>query len=73
MATIIEGGGVWTLTEAAAEHLVEEEIVFKCNANHKVALEVDKPIYHLKTKYRDDPGIQNLHSLIVAAEEAVGK
>lgn len=68
MATIIEGA-LWTLTEYAAESMVEKGILVRCGANHRDVLEVDKPIYHLSIDAPDDVGQSNLHVHIIEAEK----
>lgn len=72
MATIIEDG-LWTLTEAAAEHLVEQGIIYKCIGVHITpSLRAsDYPIYHLNAKAPREIGVSNLHTYIADAEKIV--
>ena len=70
MATIIEGA-LWTLTEKAANALVEEGILTKCDNEHSFILDVDKPIYHYSINKPDYVGSSNLHSYIIEAEKKV--
>jgi len=72
MATIIEGA-LWTLTEAAAKHLVEEGIIYRCEHEHTddVLLKADEQIYHLRHDLSSEVGYSNLHIYISDAEKAV--
>lgn len=70
MATIIQGG-TWNITEAAAEHLVAQNVLYKCDANHVDAEEFALPIYHLTHTAPHYIGSSTLGGLIKEAEEAV--
>ncbi len=80
MATIIEGA-IWTLTEAAAERMVENGLITRCDGEHVVKhlvddnledlLEVDKPIYHRARNAPDWFGFATISGAIRSAEEHV--
>lgn len=70
MATIIEGA-MWTLTEEAAEHLVEKGILKKCIVHHVDILETDKPIYHINPNAAREINMETIHDYIVDAQKYV--
>lgn len=75
MATILEGA-LWTLTEAAAERMVENGILVRCEDEHSCAptdgLEVDKPYYHISQETSASwVGMSTLPAAIAAAEKHV--
>lgn len=67
MATIIEGA-LWTLTDEAAQILVEQDIIKACDADHDL-LDVDQPIYHLANGLDPKAYFCLLDGFILAAEK----
>jgi len=71
MATIMEGA-LWTLTEAAAERMVENGLLTKCQGKHtEEVLEADLPIYHRACDAPNWFGFGNMDQAIRAAEAHV--
>jgi hypothetical protein len=70
MATIIEGAR-WTLTNSAAERMVEKGLITKCDNDHIDVIEADLPIYHRYLKAPDWFGFTTVHGAIITAEKEV--
>lgn len=77
MATILEGA-LWTLTEAAAERMVQNGLLVKCLRPQEHACtphdatEADKPFYHISLETQASwLGMSTLPKAIEAAEAAV--
>ena len=71
MATIMEGA-LWTLTEAAAERMVENGLLTKCTGKHTEEVsEADLPIYHRACDAPSWFGFANIDQAIRSAEEHV--
>ena len=71
MATIMEGA-LWTLTEAAAERMVENGLIVQCDEeDHPHTLDVDKPIYHIAEDAPGWFGMGTLNQAIISAEAHV--
>lgn len=70
MATIIEGA-LWTLTEEAAQRMVENGLIALCtrkHTNYPDLGEADLPIYHRACDAPDWFGIATLPGAIQSAE-----
>lgn len=71
MATIMEGAQ-WTLTEAAAERMVENGLLTKCTGDHtEQVIADDLPIYHRACDAPSWFGFSTMHQAIRAAEAHV--
>lgn len=70
MATVADGT-LWTLTEEAAELLVAEGILVRCEEEHIQTMPVDEPVYHLKHDAPKEVGFSTLYSYIKEAEKRV--
>lgn len=71
MATIMEDA-LWTLTEAAAERMVENGLLTKCEGKHTAeVLEVDRPIYHVACDAPNWFGFSTMDQAIRSAEAHV--
>lgn len=70
MATILEDAA-WTLTDAAAERMVENGLIIECPLHHTMILESDKPIYHIAPCAPRWFGAGSIRVAITAAESHV--
>lgn len=73
MATILEGA-LWTLTEAAAERMVENGLLVPCKSIHindHHAEDFDAPIYHIAIDAPPWFGVHSLPDAIKSAEAHV--
>ena len=73
MATIIEGG-VWKLSEAAAERMVENGLITKCPHPaewHIHEDEIEDPVYHRALRAPDWLGFATMGGAVRTAEEHV--
>ena len=80
MATILEEG-IWTLTEAAAERMVENGLIERCDQKHYAGhlyygendeeglLVIDHPVYHRSPTAPDWFGFATMHQAIISAEK----
>lgn len=73
MATIMEEV-MWTLTEAAADRMVENGLLVKCEGKHtEDVLERDRPIYHRACDAPSWFGFSTMDQAIRSAEAHVEK
>lgn len=71
MATIIEHGVLWTITEQVADILVEQNIIVACDASHASdLLPADYPIYHAAHS-GNECSIHGLHHAINEAQRSL--
>lgn len=72
MATIAEYGALWTLTDEAAQVMVEKDILFECphSADHNI-IEADKPVYHIREDKPDWIGVSTLPIAMAEAQSDV--
>lgn len=70
MATLLEGA-MWTLSEAAAERMVENGLIAACQGNHSGLVPVDRPIYHRACDAPNWFGFATIAGAIRSAEEHV--
>lgn len=73
MATIVDFGYCWTLTDEAAQELVKNKVVYSCTSSHVDLLEIDKPIYHVSHDVRHGLNISAMDSHIKNAHNKTEK
>lgn len=72
MATIMDTA-LWTLTEAAAERMVANGLIKRCEGDHtqQGTIVADLPIYHRACDAPDWFGFATMHQAITAAQAHV--
>lgn len=74
MATILEGA-LWTLTEAAAQRMVENGLLVECSNEHFCepmdGVEADRPFYHIAPRAPDWFGFSTIPLAIAQAQAHV--